>query len=68
MDQVAQSVKDSVEATKAEYRRLGKSGLRISVPVLGAMSYGDPGWQPWVLGEDKVSAGDSNACWVKQVG
>ena len=27
----------SIEATKAEYRRLGKSGLRVSVPILGAM-------------------------------
>ena len=27
-----------------EYRRLGKSGLRVSVPILGAMSFGDPKW------------------------
>ncbi|KAI9886537.1 MAG: hypothetical protein M1823_001648 [Watsoniomyces obsoletus] len=51
---VPQSVKDSVEASKAEYRKLGKSGLKVSVPILGAMSFGDPGWQPWVLGEEKA--------------
>ena len=45
----------SVEASKAEYRQLGKSGLRISVPVVGCMHYGDPSWQKWVLDEEKVS-------------
>ncbi|EGO03509.1 hypothetical protein SERLA73DRAFT_175017 [Serpula lacrymans var. lacrymans S7.3] len=34
-----------------EYRQLGKSGLRVSVPILGAMSFGDPRWLPWVLDE-----------------
>ncbi|KAK0188403.1 NADP-dependent oxidoreductase domain-containing protein [Armillaria mellea] len=29
---------------KAEYRRLGNSGLRVSVPVLGAMAFGSPQW------------------------
>lgn len=33
--------------------RLGKSGLKISKVILGAMSYGDPGWQGWVLDEEK---------------
>ena len=41
----------SVAETKVEYRRLGKSGLRVSVPILGAMSIGSPEWLPWVLGE-----------------
>ncbi|KAL1688410.1 NADP-dependent oxidoreductase domain-containing protein [Schizophyllum commune] len=37
-----------------KYVQLGKSGLRVSVPVLGAMSYGNPNWGadgsagPWV--------------------
>ena len=39
---------------KAEYRQLGKSGLRVSVPILGAMSIGDPRWMEWVTGEEKV--------------
>lgn len=38
---------------KAEYKQLGKSGLRVSVPILGAMSIGDSRWQPWVIDEDK---------------
>ena len=44
------------EATPtAEYRQLGKSGLRVSVPILGAMSIGDPRWMDWVIGENEVS-------------
>ena len=39
---------------KAEYRQLGKSGLRVSVPILGAMSIGDPRWMEWVADEEKV--------------
>ena len=34
----------SIAETKAEYRQLGKSGLRVSVPILGAMSFGDQDW------------------------
>lgn len=29
--------------------RLGKSGLKVSRIVLGCATYGDPGWQGWVL-------------------
>jgi 1-deoxyxylulose-5-phosphate synthase len=32
--------------------RLGSTGLRVSRLCLGAMTYGDPGWRPWVLPED----------------
>jgi aryl-alcohol dehydrogenase-like predicted oxidoreductase len=39
---------------KAIYRRLGASGLRVSVPILGAMSLGDPRWQSWVLPEESA--------------
>ncbi|KZO96985.1 Aldo/keto reductase [Calocera viscosa TUFC12733] len=39
---------------QVEYRRLGKSGLRVSVPILGAMSFGSEKWMPWVLNEDKA--------------
>ncbi len=42
----------SINDTKAEYRRLGKSGLRVSVPILGAMSFGDPAW--WASGNSAV--------------
>ncbi|MCJ1306857.1 hypothetical protein MMC25_000501 [Agyrium rufum] len=41
----------SVEATKVEYRRLGSSGLKVSFPILGAMSIGNPAWGPWILQE-----------------
>lgn len=40
---------------KAEYRQLGQSGLRVSNPILGAMSIGDSRWMPWVLNEDGES-------------
>ena len=30
---------------------LGTSGLKISKVILGAMSYGSPEWQSWVLNE-----------------
>ena len=33
--------------------RLGDSGLKISKVILGAMSYGAPEWQEWVLDEEK---------------
>lgn len=44
-----------VRAAGVEYRQLGKSGLRISVPVLGMMGMGLSNWMPWVLDEDRVS-------------
>ncbi|KAF2739749.1 Aldo/keto reductase [Polyplosphaeria fusca] len=34
-----------------EYVNLGKSGLKVSKVILGAMSYGSSEWQPWVLDE-----------------
>ncbi|KAF2459005.1 NADP-dependent oxidoreductase domain-containing protein [Lineolata rhizophorae] len=37
----------SIAETKAKYVRLGKSGLRISVPILGAMSLGAKNWAQW---------------------
>lgn len=41
-------------ATKAHYVQLGTSGLRISNPVLGAMSFGDTNWMAWCLDESKA--------------
>ncbi|KDQ53435.1 hypothetical protein JAAARDRAFT_39466 [Jaapia argillacea MUCL 33604] len=38
----------------AEYRQLGKSGLRVSVPIVGAMSFGSSKWASWVIDEDKA--------------
>ena len=42
------------EQPQVEYRRLGKSGLRVSVPILGAMSFGSSKWAPWVIEEAEV--------------
>ena len=33
------------------YAQLGRTGLTVSRICLGCMSYGDPGWRPWVLDE-----------------
>jgi len=45
---------EGLEATQVDYVQLGKSGLRVSVPILGAMSIGHPGWADWVIEEDKA--------------
>ncbi|HSF99546.1 MAG TPA: aldo/keto reductase, partial [Vicinamibacterales bacterium] len=37
-----------------QYSQLGRTGLTVSRLALGCMSYGDPGWRPWVL--DKAAA------------
>jgi len=35
-----------------QYVNLGRTGLKVSRICLGAMSYGDPQWRPWVLSEE----------------
>lgn len=47
-------LRESVGRSKCEYRQLGRSGLRVSVPILGAMSFGSSKWMDWLLEEDKV--------------
>jgi aryl-alcohol dehydrogenase-like predicted oxidoreductase len=32
--------------------RLGNTGLKVSELCLGMMSYGDPNWREWILGEE----------------
>ncbi|APA08165.1 hypothetical protein sscle_03g029350 [Sclerotinia sclerotiorum 1980 UF-70] len=39
---------------KMEYTRLGKSGLKISKVIFGAMSFGSSEWQDWVINEDEA--------------
>ncbi|GAA5875521.1 hypothetical protein JCM16303_000654 [Sporobolomyces ruberrimus] len=40
---------------KAKYVRLGNSGLKVSLPILGCMSYGDKRWANWVIeGEEAL--------------
>lgn len=40
------------EQPKMKYVNLGASGLKVSKVILGAMSYGSPKWQGWVLDEE----------------
>lgn len=54
MAETKDAVLESIEQTKATYKRLGKSGLRVSVPIFGCMSFGDPAWQPWVIQEKEA--------------
>ncbi|KAF9639156.1 putative aldo-keto reductase protein [Lasiodiplodia theobromae] len=59
------SLAASIAATKVSYAQLSSCGLRVSVPILGAMSFGHKAWMPWVLGsEEEVFAllGAAYAC------
>ncbi|KAL7271524.1 hypothetical protein RUND412_005716 [Rhizina undulata] len=40
--------------SNVEYRRLGNSGLKVSVPILGCMSYGSSEWLPYVINEEQA--------------
>lgn len=52
---VPEALRVSISHTRASYRQLGKSGLRVSNPILGGMHLGSSKWLPWVLDESKVS-------------
>lgn len=54
MTEIPTKLKESIANSKAEYRQLGKSGLRISVPIFGCMSLGDSKAQSWVVGEEEA--------------
>ena len=60
MAHIPESLRVSLEGSKAEYRQLGCSGLRVSLPILGAMSFGSTKWMPWLLEEDQVLPFPSN--------
>ena len=47
-----QSNASNTAEQKANHNSLGRSGLKISKIVLGAMSYGSSDWQEWVLNEE----------------
>jgi aryl-alcohol dehydrogenase-like predicted oxidoreductase len=51
--EVPKKLAESVANSKAEYKRLGQSGLRVSVPIFGAMSIGTSEWLDWVIDEDQ---------------
>lgn len=50
---VPASLQKSIDATKVEYVQLGKSGLRVSSPILGTMGIGSKEWQGWVMEEEE---------------
>ncbi|KAM7221758.1 oxidoreductase [Rhypophila decipiens] len=54
MADIPQSLQESVNSSKCEYRRLGNSGLRVSVPILGCMSLGDTRNLSWVIEEEEA--------------
>ncbi|KAL3491305.1 putative aldo-keto reductase [Aspergillus germanicus] len=54
MGDLPPSVAQSLAATKVDYRLLGNSGLRVSVPIVGCMSIGNPEWADWVIGPEKA--------------
>ncbi|RAW47007.1 aldo/keto reductase [Halorubrum sp. 48-1-W] len=39
-----------------EYTTLGNTGMTVSKICLGCMSFGDPNWRDWVLGEEEGKA------------
>ncbi|KUI54573.1 Versiconal hemiacetal acetate reductase [Cytospora mali] len=47
-------LKESLANSKCEYRQLGKSGLRVSVPIFGCMSFGDSRALPWAIDEEQA--------------
>ncbi|KAI1457184.1 Aldo/keto reductase [Annulohypoxylon moriforme] len=51
---IPQSLQESLNNTKVEYRRLGNSGLKISVPIFGCMSFGDTKAQTWAVDEEEA--------------
>ena len=44
----------SENTLRAQYRQLGLTGLRVSLPILGGMGMGDKRYQPWVLEEEEA--------------
>ncbi|OBT66865.1 hypothetical protein VE03_04145 [Pseudogymnoascus sp. 23342-1-I1] len=54
MAPLPEGVAKSMEGTKVDYRLVGNSGLRVSVPIIGCMSIGNPEWANWVAGPEKA--------------
>ncbi|EXF77332.1 oxidoreductase [Colletotrichum fioriniae PJ7] len=54
MSPLSPSVQRSIANTKVDYRILGESGLRVSVPIVGCMSIGNPEWADWVIGPERA--------------
>ncbi|KAH9816350.1 Versiconal hemiacetal acetate reductase [Teratosphaeria destructans] len=43
----------SHDRPKMQYKNLGSSGLKVAKVIVGAMSYGSPEWQEWILNEEE---------------
>ncbi|KAK0471503.1 NADP-dependent oxidoreductase domain-containing protein, partial [Armillaria novae-zelandiae] len=56
----------TLKPTPVQYHQLGSSGLRVSEPILGAMSFGSPKWLDWVLDEEH-SLPTPKAAWDKGI-
>lgn len=54
LTKVPEALRVSLAHTRAQYRNLGNSGLRVSNPILGGLHFGSSNWIPWVLDEAKV--------------
>ena len=55
-----------IDGMKVSYTQLGSSGLRASVPILGAMSLGSQKCQDWVVeGEEALQV--LKAAWDKGI-
>ncbi|KIW02822.1 uncharacterized protein PV09_05880 [Verruconis gallopava] len=52
MGEIPPELQKSLDATKVSYVQLGRSGLRVSLPILGAMSFGHKDWAPWVVEDE----------------
>lgn len=48
------SLAKALNDTKVSYTRVGSSGLRVSVPILGAMSLGSKQWAEWNIEEPEA--------------
>lgn len=54
MAPLPEGVAKSLEETKVDYKLVGNSGLRVSAPIIGCMSIGNPEWASWVAGPEKA--------------
>jgi aryl-alcohol dehydrogenase-like predicted oxidoreductase len=53
MAELPQLFKQRLDETKVSYAQLGSSGLRVSVPILGGMSFGHKDWRAWVEDDEE---------------
>lgn len=59
--------KEDVKFIAISTVQLGKSGLKVSRIILGTMQYGDPRWQPWVIGDEDEAIRHIKAAYEAQL-